>query len=148
MLLPEFDANGDLPPGVHPSTIEAVALRFGSQSPLRRVLYMRLRRAYEIAKGTGCLRRFVVFGSFITAKADPNDVDIFMIMEEVFRLDEVSEDAAILFDHREADLRMGISVFWLRSTAVLGTETEAIEFWQRKRNGDERGIVEILETIE
>jgi hypothetical protein len=44
-------------------------------------LGQRLERIYAIAHATGHLRRFVVLVSFITAKEEPNDVDVFLIME-------------------------------------------------------------------
>ena len=40
----------------------------------------------------------------------------------------------------------GCSVFWLRRMAAMGGEQAAIEDWQIKRDGTERGIVEI--TVE
>jgi hypothetical protein len=52
---------------------------------------------------TGQVARFVVFGSFITAKAVPNDVDIVLIMEHTFDLASVTGEAALVFQHMEAD---------------------------------------------
>jgi hypothetical protein len=40
---------------------------------------LRLERIYNIAWATGHLARCVVFGSFVTAKLVPNDVDIFLL---------------------------------------------------------------------
>jgi hypothetical protein len=39
---------------------------------------------YALARSTGQLARFIIFGSFVTAKREPNDVDIFMLMEDAF----------------------------------------------------------------
>lgn len=43
------------------------------------MLVARLRRIHALGFGTGHLARFVVFGTLVTAKFDPNDIDIFMI---------------------------------------------------------------------
>lgn len=39
---------------------------------------------YALAKASGHLARFIVFGSFVTAKPAPNDVDIFLLMSDSF----------------------------------------------------------------
>ena len=103
----------------------------------------RLERIYSLVRGTGHLARFIVFGSFITAKAEPNDVDIFLLMEDTFDVSKVTGEAAILFDHLAAQNYAGASVFWLRRLAALGGEQSAIEDWQIKRDGAFRGVVEI-----
>lgn len=51
------------------------------------------------AHGTGYPARFVVFGSFITGKPEPNDVDLFLIMDDAFNSEELQGEAALLFDH-------------------------------------------------
>jgi hypothetical protein len=43
-----------------------------------------LERIYKLAISTGHLGRFIVFGSFITAKIEPNDVAIFLLMNDSF----------------------------------------------------------------
>ena len=74
---PGFDGNGDLPVGIYQATLDEVVDHFGVGSLQRRVVAQRLVRIYDLASGTGHLARFIIFGSFITAKPDPNDVDIF-----------------------------------------------------------------------
>ena len=80
----------------------------------------------------------------MTAKVEPNDVDIFMIMDDDFKVDVLSDDARILFQHDEADSVLGVSAFWLRQEAVFGSESDAIEFWQGTRTGVKRGIIELI----
>jgi len=40
--------------------------------------------SYATLWASGHLARFIVFGSFVTAKPAPNDVDIFLLMEDSF----------------------------------------------------------------
>src|SRR5438132_926877 len=49
-----------------------------------------------------------------------------------------------LFDHLLAQAQFGASVFWLRRLACLEAEQAAVEYWQVKRGGGSRGIVEII----
>ncbi len=72
----------------------------------------RLRRIYDLATATRCLVRFVVFGSFVTAEEEPNDVDVVLLMEDDFDLGTVTDEAALVFRHMEADAHFGASIFW------------------------------------
>jgi len=89
------------------------------------------------------VKRFIVFGSFVTAKRDPNDVDVFIIMEDSFDVSRVTGENAIIFNHMAAQNYEGASVFWLREAAAIGGENSAVEHWQLKRDGERRGIVEV-----
>jgi hypothetical protein len=136
--------SGDLPPGVHPATLELILTRFGAGSARRRVMAGRLERIYRLAQATDHLVRFVVYGSFVTAKPEPNDVDVFMVMGDTFDVDQCSGETRLLFDHAAAQSLLGASVFWVRRLGALGGVDVAIEYWQIKRDGTQRGIVEII----
>ena len=84
MPLPEFDHYGDLPVGVHQASLDEVIARFGYGTPQRQLVTTRLVRIYDLARGNGKLERFVIFGSYVTAKPNPNDVDIILIMRDDF----------------------------------------------------------------
>ena len=144
MPLPAFTNSGDLPPGVHRAKLREALERFGTGSPRRQVMALRLEGLYQLAMTTGHVARFVVFGSFVTDKAEPNDVDLFMLMSDAFDVGQVTGQARLLFDHAIAQSHFGASVFWLRRLAALGGEQKAIEDWQIKRDGSQRGIVEIV----
>lgn len=141
---PEFDDNGDLPVGIHQATLAEVLQHFGTGTIQRRLVGQRLERIYKLAKSTGQVARFVVFGSFVTAKPDPGDVDIFMLMEDSFDSNQVRGEAAIIFDHQAVQNVEGTSVFWIRRLAAIGGEQEALEHWQMKRDKTRRGIVEVI----
>ena len=84
MPLPAFDSRGDLPVGVHQATLAEVIERFGHGTPQREIVTARLIRIYELARRTGKLLRFVIFGSYVTTKPEPNDVDIILVMADDF----------------------------------------------------------------
>ena len=92
------------------------------------------------------MKRFIVFGSFVTTKSEPNDVDVFVIMDNSFDLSEVTGEARLIFDHAAAQAHFGASVFWLRALAALPDEEQSIAGWQTKRDGTQRGIVEVTEA--
>ena len=93
---------------------------------------------------TGCLERFLIFGSFVTNKEQPGDVDIVLVMAEAFRVEEAPRESQTLFSHAEADARFGASVFWVRRGLLLDGEMASfVDFWQTRRDGVKRGIVEV-----
>ncbi|MBK7974374.1 MAG: hypothetical protein IPK07_14195 [Deltaproteobacteria bacterium] len=104
----------------------------------------RLERIYRLAESTGHLSRFIVLGSFVTAKPEPNDVDIFLLMDDSFELSAVAGEGRLLFDHGAADSHFGASVFWTRCRAALGGAQAMDEGWQVRRDGEKRGVVEIV----
>jgi len=146
--LPSSNAAGELPEGVHPTTIDEIVARFGAGSTRRRVLGERLRRIHALAAASGHLARFIVFGSFVSSVPEPNDVDVFLLMDDDFDAGQTRGEQAILFDHRAAQAYFGASVFWLRRLAALDGEDAAIAHWQVKRDGSRRGIVEIIDDRE
>lgn len=141
---PPFDSNGDLPTGVYTATLDQVLQHFATQNPQRASLGRRLERIYKLVLGTGQLARFVVFGSFITAKPVPGDVDIFIMMEDSFDSQQVKGEAAMIFNHQAAQTLEGASVFWIRKLAAIGGEQGSIEHWQITRYKTRRGIVEVV----
>jgi hypothetical protein len=101
----------------------------------------------QLVRASGHLARFVVFGSFVTAKPEPNDVDVFLLMEDSFEASQLTGDLQLLFDHAAAQDYFGASVFWLRRLAALQGEQAAVEDWQVKRGGGQRGIIEIISEV-
>jgi hypothetical protein len=144
VVFPAFNEKGDLPPGVYLAGLAEVLQHFGRGSSQRVAVSDRLMRIHQFATSTRHLARFVVFGSFVTAKDDPEDVDIIMIMDDTFDMGAVAGEAALIFDHLQADAHFGASIFWTRQSSAVGGEQAMIEHWQVRREGGKRGIVEIV----
>ena len=118
--MPDCTATGDLPQGVHAATLAQVLAQLGSGSPERAAAGCRLAAIHRLALATGKVRRFIVFGSFVTAKPAPRDVDVFLVMEDDFAVATVAGEVAAVFDHALAHDRLGASIFWMRAMAALG----------------------------
>ena len=96
-----------------------------------------------LAANTGKLRRVFVWGSFVTAKPAPRDIDLLLIMDEDFEVERIAEPAQVVFDAVRAKLLFESDVFW--ACASIGEET--LELWlqtyQISRSFRKRGIVEL-----
>ena len=117
--------------------------RFGTAGAQRRLASLRLQRTLDLLAECGHVSRVIVFGSFVSAKAEPNDVDIFLVMEDSFDLGAVIGESKLLFDHAVAQSHFGASIFWVRRMSCFPSEEEMIQGWALKRDGTLRGIIEI-----
>jgi hypothetical protein len=144
MSLPEFNQFGDLAEGVYPVSLAEVVARFGTGSPQRQEVTNRLKRIWDLAVRTGFLDRLVLFGSYVSDKVDPDDVDIVLVLRDDFRPVLCPADALALLDHQRAEAELGASIFWVRPGMLLGEPLEEfIAHWQVKRDGRRRGILEV-----
>lgn len=141
---PDFDSNGDLPVGIYQATLPEVIAHFGTSTLQRHLVARRWAHIYALAHSTGQLVRFIIFGSFVTAKLEPNDVDIFMLMEDTFDAQQVTGEAAMIFDHLAAQHSEGASIFWIRRMAAIDGEEAVLQYWQITREQTKRGIVEVI----
>ncbi len=124
-MLPEFTDEGELPPGVHIADWPEFQSRFCGSSLRRQWLSGRLRTLLELAASTGELRRVFVWGSIVTAKPAPKDLDVLLIMGQDFEVDRVAPPAQGVFDSVRARLMFKADVFWAR--ASIGDE--ALNLW-------------------
>jgi hypothetical protein len=145
MPLPPFNDLGDLPAGIYKITLDDLLERFGEGTPQRQLVTQRLLRIYKLAKNTGRLLRFVVFGSYVTAKPAPNDVDIILVMHDDYSPEGDSKEIELLFDHQRAQKELGASVFAIRPSFIfLESVDDFIAHWQITRNKTKRGKIEVI----
>lgn len=74
MIIPKFESSGNLPAGIHTTTIEEFEERF-VYNIKRREIYAGLRKLINDLKEIGCSAIYID-GSFVTDKEMPNDADV------------------------------------------------------------------------
>lgn len=137
--LPAFDTSGNLPPGVYRASLEAVGARF-CHGEVREHWGNILREVLALTRSTGRLEAAYLFGSFVTAKVAPADLDIFLVMANNFTGDEVVGRARLLFDRSRASIVWGVCIYWITART---DRLPFLEAWQLRRDGGRRGIVEV-----
>ena len=102
-----------------------------------------LENIIELAKSTGKLERVIVWGSFISNKEFPQDVDLLLIMKDDFEVDANSPQVKRVFDYVQGRIAFNADIFWTKSSI----DEEAISLWietyQMTRDFESRGIVEV-----
>lgn len=145
MMMSPFNAQGDLPPGVHQATLVEVVERFGQGAPERVRVTERLQRVIALAQETGKLEQVFIWGSYVTDKPDPGDIDLFLIMSPDFESNDYTSEMRLVFDSEAAERELGTTVFWMTSSAGAQTTVAFfLEQFQSRRDGGRRGIVEVL----
>lgn len=139
--IPPFRTDGYLPEGLHLASEGEILSRFGIGSARRRHLAVQLGRWIELAREVGA-PRLAINGSFVTAKADPGDLDAVILLPSDFRLQVAqSMPAAIELDATFANRSRG-DLFPAESIAIFDGW---VSFFSRTREPDGRrqGIAEI-----
>jgi len=143
VVLPEFTEEGDLFPGVHVADWQQFQTRFCGSSLRRAWLSGRLQVLVALDATNGKLRRTFIWGSFVTAKPAPKDLDILLIMDDDFEVDGLSAPAQDVFDSVRAKLIFKADVFWARSSIGLELLDLWLDTYQTSRAFRKRGIVEL-----
>lgn len=139
--IPAFRADGYLPIGLYMASEAEVLFRFGASSPRRRRLALRLRRWLELAREVES-RRFLVDGSFVTAKVQPHDIDAVVLLPLDFgRKVEHGSEAAVELEEM---------LLTRRPEEIFAADDDAdwdewVDFFSRTREADRRrkGLVEV-----
>jgi hypothetical protein len=130
-----------LPEGLYGATEAEIIFRLGTSSRRRKRLVFRLRRWIELARQVG-VRRLLLDGSFVTAKAEPDDIDAVVLLPPDFQR---QVDRGI-----SAALELEEMLLTRRPEEVFAAEDESdwtqwVDFFSRTREADGRrkGLVEV-----
>ena len=130
-MIPEFQPDGNLPPGIHSATWNELVGRFGHTSWRRRLL-VGLREALEQLRIAGC-RTVYVDGSFVSNKEIPGDFD--GCWEENGVNCDMLDPVLLIFDHQRATQKAKYGGELLPASGFL-------EFFQiDKEKGTRKGII-------
>jgi hypothetical protein len=145
-VIPPFNESGCLPQGIYDCAIDEAAERFGSfQSSDRRpqlwarfVTFMREVAACDFVEGV------LVDGSFVTAVAEPNDIDLVLVLsvDHDFSADFRSSEYNVL-SRRRVNRRFGFDLLVARADSE--EYRRYLRFFQQVRLEPDRkkGILKI-----
>ena len=132
-MIPDYNDDGYLPPGIHCATLEEIAARFGQESELRQVQMDSLRWLVDLARRAG-VQRIVVNGSFVTDKLEPNDVDCVLLIGPDFPRDAAAE----------AELLVGLPFINMELVDAAAFEQFTERTFATDRSLIPKGMVEVV----
>jgi len=133
-LIPAFNVNGYLPPGIYPATLAKVEDRFGSDSEIRRAQMQSVRWLVDLTHRAG-VKRIVLNGSFVTDTIEPNDVDCVLLVDDDFprSVEEAEAELAAGLPFLQIDVLTG-SAFTYLVDRIFGSDRLDIP----------KGVVEVI----
>ena len=142
-MLPDFTEDGFLPAGVHPTSFAEFEKRFVyfGRSDRRFRVFDSLRELYRQASRSGIVKRFLVGGSFVTSKPDPNDFDCILVLEPSIRGRDLKPLEYNLVSRRNARRIFGGDVVSVAEGSV--DYQRYLLFFQSNRDKEHIGIVEV-----
>ncbi len=143
-MIPDFDKDGNLPPGLHATDWDAFAARFGTNSHRKRLL-VGMKEMLLSLKSVGCSKVFMD-GSFITSKDLPSDFDgcwdkAGMSFPDLKRNDPVLLD--FTNGRRAQKLKYGGEMLPADATEGRSGKTFINFFSKDKNTSNAKGLVEI-----
>ena len=135
-MIPDFNKNGNLPPGIHYATIEQVLERYnrpryGARLTCSTSLKLFFSIVIKFAMG------FYINGSYITSKIAPSDIDIALVLP-----DDIGYDSDYVRQlNRLEKERKDLHVFPYRVNGDSARLHNMVEFWCRDRDGNPKGII-------
>jgi hypothetical protein len=82
MPIPELNQDGFLPEGIHEASLEEVRERIGrfQRTDRRPALFAKLSTYMAEVRASGLVVAVIVDGSFVTAKDEPSDIDLILVL--------------------------------------------------------------------
>ena len=137
-MIPAFDENQNLPPGIYTCTLAEVEARFAINDH-RSTLFSQLLLVIEILKEAHCTEVHLD-GSFITAEPHPNDFDL--CYEPTGLKPTKSFKPFLTLDIETRQATFGGDIFPRMPEPPL--RCDHVRLWQRDKNGDAKGIIRIV----
>lgn len=140
-MIPEFDANGNLPPGVHFCYWSEFKERFG-YNRRRRTLISGIEEVITFLKAAGC-RTVYLNGSFVTIKEKPNDFDMCWDRDDT-DIEYLRKNAPTIlkfYNSAAQKYKYGGEIY--QSDEPVNESETSIEFFQSDREYNRKGIIAI-----
>ncbi len=132
-MIPPFNENGYLPPGLHKASLDEIAERFGWQSGIRRDEMESLQWLMNVVKKLH-VKRLVLNGSFVTDEVEPDDVDCVLLVDP-----DHPRDCSV-----EEELLDGLPFLEIDVVDEMGFNILIGQFFVTDRECVPKGMVEVL----
>lgn len=142
VMIPDFDENGNLPPGVHFCTWDEFRERFGYNSR-RRTLIRGVEVVLTQLCKAGC-RTVYLNGSFVTIESKPKDFDMCWDRDETVDVEYLRKNAPLILNFFNSDAqksKYGGEIY--PSDQPVDESIMSIDFFQRDREQNRKGIIAI-----
>jgi len=111
-MIPAFSPDGFLPLGLHSASLLEVEARFGGNATRGEQLDL-LRQVVNAAKSYSSIKRVLLWGSFVSIEAEPNDLDYSLVVGVEHRLVSIRPEHERFLAPKAARLAYGVDPNYL-----------------------------------
>jgi predicted nucleotidyltransferase len=124
------------------ASLDDLRLRFGTSTPRRQFLFRQLDIIIDQLRATRKLKQVFLFGSFVSGKASPNDVDLLVVMNAGFSTVQLGGKVLELFQHDVCRIRYHADLFWVTEAVDKARIDDLLEVFSRDRDGRAQSVIE------
>jgi len=146
MPIPPLDQHGLLSAGIHDCALDELKAKFGSFqiSDQRPKLFQKLLAFVVEAQSARFARCLLIDGSFVTAKADPNDIDLVLVLPRTHDLkSDLSPAQYNLVSKRSVQRRYGFDMVAVREDTAEYAEAAAFFHQVRGQPALRKGLLRL-----
>ena len=125
------------------ASLDDLRIRFGTSTPRRQFLCRQLEIVIDQLRVTRSLKQVYLFGSFVSGKASPNDIDLLVVMNAGFSTTQLSGKALELFQHDLCRIRYHADLFWVTEAVSRASIEELLEVFSRDREGRAQSVIKV-----
>ncbi len=144
MNLPQLNVDGYLPPGIYFAELDEVLAQFGTSIPTRQRQGNLLRLIVGSARKYPTIKRVLLWGSFVSAKPEPGDLDYSIIVDPRHPTTTIAPEDRRFFIPYNANIHYGVDRgYLLLREYPLDDYFRSLELICHDRDGQPRGILEV-----
>lgn len=132
-MVPPPRSDGNLPPGVHDASLAEVLTSYPARNPQRQLLNDSLAQVVDHLWRLDPSFSILVDGSYVTTKAEPNDIDLLIITR---RYNELSL-------RQYLDRVCPVEAVSIHAYVEPHVPCALLDFFTRTRRGTAKGIIEL-----
>jgi len=142
--LPELNEDGYLEQGIYLARLTEVLGQFGTGTPARERQGNLLRLIVESARKYPTIKRILLWGSFVSAKPEPGDLDYSIVVDPRHRFVSIEPEDKRFFVPFDARVHYGVDPGYLVLYEYPPEPfAEIILFFCEDRDGRKHGILEV-----
>jgi predicted nucleotidyltransferase len=128
---------------VSTASIQEIETRFGTSTPRRQFLFQQLQSLINRLRAIGGVKQIFLFGSFVTGKPSPNDIDLFVVMNRTFSTANLRGQDLDIFQHDLCRIKFQADLFWVTESVGADRIKDLLDVFSRDREGQAQPIIEV-----
>ena len=125
------------------ASLDDLRIRFGTSTPRRQFLFRQVEIIIDQLLVTKSAKQVYLFGSFVSGKASPNDVDLLVVMNAGFSTTQLGGKVLELFQHDVCRIRYQADLFWVTEVVGNARIEDLLEVFSRDREGRAQSVIEV-----